>query len=308
LIVKLLVAVTLIVCLTAEAFPQRKKHKVFVLKSKSIASYNLAVEGFRDYSHRKWNIIEYDLAGDLKNSQKMLEGLNSENPDVVLAVGTKALACVNQLKVSRPVVFCMVMNLPSYDFSGQNVTGVTLAVSSSKKFEVLTEFDPKIKSVGVLLREQSSTTLLAGATEAASKYGLKLIPLQIGSEKQIPPKIRSALGKVDALCMLDDSYIRSEESLKYVVLKSLENDIPFMAISKVFVKEDALVSLSPSFFGNGRQAAGVVEKVLENRMNPKDIPVSCHEKPDLIINLRIAQKIHLDIPPALLEKAKHVFE
>jgi putative ABC transport system substrate-binding protein len=307
LIVKLLLAVTFVVCLTAEAFSENKKHKVFVLKSKDISSYNLAVEGFSSYSRKRWDIVEYDLEGELENTPKMLKALDRENPDLVVAVGAKALACLIESKVSRPVVFCMVMNLPEYDFSGLNITGISLEISCDRQFEVLSRLNADIKTVGVLFRKDSAV-VLDSANKAASRFNLQLVPLAIENEKEIPPKIRSALGKVDALCMLDDSFIQSKATLEYVVLKSLENNIPFMAISKVFVKEGALVSLSPSFFSNGQQAAEIAEKILVGQVNPKDIPVGLHNNPDLIINLKIAQKMHLDIPPNLLEKAKHVYE
>lgn len=305
---QLLMAVLLTVCLSTETTRAGQKQKVFVVKSKNLASYNLAVEGFRHRASSEWTIVEYDLQGALENTEKLVKRLKKEKPDLVVAVGAKALTALVQSKVSRPMVFCMVMNPAAHDMSSCDVTGVSLAISRQEQIEVLKELKPEIKKVGVLLRKSSSPDLLDEANKVAAKNKVKIIPIEIENEKQIPHKLRPVLGKVDALCMLDDAFIHSKETLEYVVLKSIENNLPFMAVSRVFVKEGALLSLSPSFFGNGQQAAEVADKILTGGIKARSIPVSVHKKPELAVNLKIARKMHLDIPPALLYRAKNVYE
>jgi len=308
LLIQLLTAVLLILCLSAEAAFARPKQIVFVVKSKNIPSYNRAIEGFKHKASCEWTIVEYDLAGRLESAGKMLKKLKEEKPDLVVAVGTRALTALVNSKVPQPTIFCMVMNPAAYDLSSCDIAGVSLAVSNEEKIRVLTELSPKIKRIAVFLRKQSSPELLKDTAELAAGYRVKIIPVEIGSEKEIPRKLRAVLGRVDALCMLDDSFIRSKETLEFVVLKSLENNLPFMSISKVFVKEGSLLALSPSFFGNGQQAAQMAEKVLVEGVRAKNIPISLYKEPELFINLKIARKINLDVPPALLDRAKQVYE
>ncbi len=77
-----------------------------------------------------------------------------------------------------------------------------------------------------------------------------------------------------------------------------------MAISEVFVREGAMISLSPSYFDNGKQTAKLVRKIFEQNLQPKDIPISYHENPDLVINTDTARKIGVSIPLDILDKAK----
>ncbi len=305
---QLLTAVLLTLCLNTETVFARPEVKVFIVKSKDIPSYNLAIEGFRHNASSEWAIVEYDMGGTLESAGKMVKNLEKEKPDLVVAVGARALTALVRSEISRPIIFCMVMDPAAYDIQNRDITGVSLAISKQQQIEVLTGLSPKIKRIGVLLRRQSSPELLKDTAELAAGYSVKIIPVEIGSEKEIPRKLRAVLGRVDALCMLDDSFIRSKETLEFVVLKSLENNQPFMSISKVFVKEGSLLALSPSFFGNGQQAAQMAEKVLVEGVRAKNIPISLHRKADLFINLKIARKIHLDIPPALLDRAKQVYE
>jgi len=297
-------ALLLLLCVSAQAVFAEENAKIFVIKSKSIDSYNLAVEGFREQASKQWVIVEHDLGGTLRNSDQLAKSLETEKPDLVVAVGAKAVAAAAASKISCPVVFCMVMSSEKYNLPGLNITGVSLTTSPEEQLRVLTSLSPKIKRIGVLLRKEDSADLLRGTIELAQKHKVRLIPIEFEDEKSIPHNLRPALGQVDALWMLDDAFIHSKESLQFVILNAVENNLPFMATSKVFVKEGALISLSPSFFRNGKQAAEMAERILTEKVSPKDLPVSFHKESDLTINLKIARKIGLTIPSAILDKAE----
>ena len=303
----LLTVLLLSICLCGQsAFAQSAK--ILVVKSKDIASYNLAVDGFRQGASEDWGIVEYDLKGTLKNADKMVKSLEKEKPDLVVAVGAKATLALTKSRTSYPIVFCMVMDPTVCNLEASNATGVSLAISPEEQMDILTSLGPKIKRVGVLLRKQPSQDLLKTVTKLTKEQGIKIIPVEFESEKEIPRKLRPALDKIDAIWMLDDAFIHSKETLQFVILNTLERNLPFMAISEVFVKEGALLSLSPSFFSNGQQIAELAKRILTERISPKNVPVSFHSKPDLVLNLKIARKINLVIPPVLLDRAKKVYE
>ncbi len=299
-------ALLLLLCVSAQAVFAEENAKILVVKSKGIDSYNLAVEGFREQVSPKWVFAEYDLGGIVNNENRnqLAKSLETEKPDLVVAVGAKAAAALTQSKVSCPVVFCMVMSSEKHLLQGPNITGISLTTSPEEQLKVLISLSPKIKRVGVLLRKEASSDLLKNVTELAQKYKVRLIPIEFENEKSIPHSLRPALSQVDALWMLDDAYIHSKDSLQFVILNAIENNLPFMANSKVFVKEGALISLSSSFFRNGKQAAEMAKIILTDKVSPKDIPISFHKDPDLTINLKIARKIGLTIPPAILDKAE----
>jgi putative ABC transport system substrate-binding protein len=306
----MLAAVTFFLCLSGHAASGESSFKIFVVKSNNISSYNAAVNGFMKEYDGKETIIEHDIGGsvDSDDVDKITKVLTEEKPDLVVAVGAKALSAVTQLKAQCPTIFCMVMNPAVYDLKKFNATGVSLTVSPEEQIKVLTSLSPRIKRIGVLLRKQTSPELLEDVIRLGGKYNAEIIPAEFESEKDVPGKLRTILDKVDALWMLDDSYINSKETLEFVILKSLENNLPFMAISKEFVKEGALISLSPSFFANGQQTAQLAKKILAENVKPKDIPVNFHRNSEMVINLKVARKIGLTIPTALLNDAKGTYE
>ena len=297
----------LLLCISTQSAFAKQKTKVFLVKGRDIAPYRLAISGFRRYVPINWDIVECNMEGATGNTYMMISSLEKENPDLVIAVGAKALAALTRSKVSHPIVFCMVMNSAAYDLRALDITGVSLATYVGQQMSVLISLCPNAKKIGVMMRRQTSQDLLKQVKSLAKIYGKEIVPVEFESEKEIPRKLRAVLDKVDALWMLDDSFIHSKETLEFVILSSLENDLPFMANSEVFVREGALVSLSPSFFDNGRQAADMAKKILQQKQSPRNIPISLHKDPDIILNLKIARKIHLYVPPEFLDKANKVY-
>ena len=238
----------------------------------------------------------------------MVASLNETKPDLVLAIGAKALAAITQSKISLPVVFCAAINITKDDLPNSNITGVSLTVSPQEQIKILTTASPNIKTIGVLLREKNSAGLLKELTHFTNGQQINIVPVPLASEKEIPIQLRSVIDKIDALWMLDDAYIHSKETLEFVVGTTIENNTPFMATSEVFVEVGATMALSPSFFDNGKQTAKLVQKILDQNLQPRDIPISYHENPDLVLNLKIANKIGLDIPLELTNRAKIVYK
>ncbi len=303
-----LMAVVLISCLGAQIALAQKNAKIFVIKSNNISSYNKAFDGFKQSVPSDWSIVEYDLMGTFKNNDELVSMLDEAKPDMVVAIGAKALTAVTQSKTSLPIVFCAAINITKDDLPNCNITGVSLIVSPKEQFDTLTSISPNIKNVGVLLRAKNSACLLKELTDAASMRKINIIPVPLENAKEIPVQLRSTIDKIDVLWMLDDAYIHTKETLEFVISTTIENNVPFMATSEVFVEEGATLALSPSFFDNGKQTAKLVQKILRQNLQPRDIPISYHENPDLVLNLKIVKKIGLELPPELASRAKIVYK
>ncbi len=303
-----LVAAVMMTCLTGQTALAQKSVKIFVVKSNNISSYNKAYEGFKKSSSPAWTIAEYDLAGTFQNNDKMVSAISEAKPDLVLAIGAKALTAVTQSKITLPVVFCAAINIAKDDLANSNITGISLTVSPQEQLQILSSLSPKIRTIGIMLREKNASHLLKTVVNSADGKKINIVPVPLGSEKEIPVQLRSVIDKIDALWMLDDAYIHSKETLEFVVGSTIENNIPFMATSEVFVEVGATIALSPSFFDNGRQAANMVQRILDQNLQPRDVPISYHENPDLVLNLKIADKIGLEVPPELTNSAKIVYK
>src|SRR5207248_9962568 len=100
--------------------------------------------------------------------------------------------------------------------------------------------------------------IIAEARAAAERVGLKLLAVAVSSDKQVPAALREMLGKVDGLWMVPDDSVITPESFKFLSLAAIEHNLPFLAVSDIFVEVGALASLTPDYTDLGRQACQLV--------------------------------------------------
>ena len=200
------------------------------------------------------------------------------------------------------MVFSMVINPEKNQLSGGNIYGIPLEVPPAEQFKLLRKLIPDLRKIGVLYDPAVSGELVEKGNTEARKSGLSLETVEVHSSKEVPGAVHSLKDKVDAIWMVPDRTVYSEESLPFIFAFTLDEKIPFLAFSESFVEAGALLSLSPDYEEMGRLASQKIDDVLNGRpQNPNPAM-----KYRLVINLKTARKIHLDIPKAILTGASRL--
>jgi len=134
-----------------------------------------------------------------------------------------------------------------------------------------------------------------------------LVSVGISSEREIPGAIENLGQKVDGLWAVADTVIFTPQSTQYLLLYSLRNGIPFAGPFTSFVKGGALFTLAWDDKDVGRQSGELALRVLSGE-NPERIPITTPRMIYLILNLRTAEQINLEIPPHIVSVAKEVYQ
>ena len=113
--------------------------------------------------------------------------------------------------------------------------------------------------------------------------------------------------KVDGLWAVADTVVFTPQSTQYLLLYTLRQGIPFQGPFTSFVKAGALFTLAWNDKDVGRQAGELAVKVLAGE-SPRYIPITTPRMIYLILNLRTAEQINLDIPPHIVSVAKEVYQ
>jgi putative ABC transport system substrate-binding protein len=282
---------------------------IAVIKSKDITPYNQAIKGFEEYLQEKginpW-LVPYDLEGDDKKAAQIIDEVKQKKPDLILTLGTAATEAAAARIKNIPIVFSVVLNPASNLRHGENITGAAMDIPPITQFEVLRSVVPATKRIGVLYTMETGQ-VMENARNAAERLGMTFIAVSVGSEKEVPQKLKELSKGIDVFYMLADSTVFTPKSTEFILMYTLKHGIPFMGLSQRYVKAGALLALSWDYNDMGRQAGELAYKIIHGA-RPGELSITYPRKISLILNLRTAKNIGIKIPPSVVKKAEEVYE
>ncbi|MBY0577986.1 MAG: ABC transporter substrate-binding protein [Burkholderiales bacterium] len=277
-----------------------------VIKSHDIDPYNQALAGFKEMCTK--DVTQYNLGGSRDNIPKYSQEIAAAKPKLVLAIGLLAAKMAKDNLKDFQILYIMISNPRKYGLIGNNIAGITLDIPLEIQFRTYRKIMPKMKTVGMIYDPAKSEERIREARAAAEKLGLELTTKSVSSQKDVPEAVRQLLGKIDALLIIPDETVVTAESFKYFLVTTLENKIPFLSPSEIFVEGGALASLTPNFTDVGRQSCELATSLMSGKLNSSEAGASPPRKVDLFLNGKTANTIGLPIPKTILESAKTVYQ
>lgn len=194
-----------------------------------------------------------------------------------------------------------------------NVTGLTLnsREQHEKCLQLLKEVAPGTARVGVLLNPLNPawSNYPEILNDAARALGVELVRLEARGADEVEQAFAMVdARKVDALFGLSDSTLVGANPTPARLLELIaEFRLPSVSDDTDFASEGGLLSLGPDFTAIARGAALYVHRILQGS-KPGDLPVELPRKFQLIVNLRTAEQLGIEIPPSILLRADEVIE
>jgi putative tryptophan/tyrosine transport system substrate-binding protein len=237
-------------------------------------------------------------------------------PDVILASGSLSVAALRHVTHTSPIVFAGVSDPVGAGFvdtlarPGGNVTGFMIFEYSvsGKWLELLKEIAPRIMRAAVL-RDSANPAGIAqfGAIQAvAQSLGVALRPVDTRDAGEIERSIASfARAANGGLIVTPSASVSAHHDL--IVILAARYKLPAVYSSRPMVIGGGLICYGPDIADQFRQAAGYVDRILKGE-KPADLPVQAPTKYELVINLKTAKTLGLEIPTMLLARADEVIE
>jgi putative ABC transport system substrate-binding protein len=234
---------------------------------------------------------------------------------VIVAQGTPGVAAVQQHSRTVPVVFTFVGDpvglglVDSLARPGGQATGFTNFEYSigGKWLELLKEIDPRLRRVAVIINAHNTGSLLyVPLIEEAGRslsVGVSTAPVLNASE--IENTIRAFAQPGSGLIVLPDSLAVSNRRL--IVELAARHRLPVVYPTSNFTTAGGLISYGIDWQETYRQAASYVDRILRGA-KPAELPVQTPTKFELVVNLKTAKALGLDIPAALVGRADEVIE
>jgi putative ABC transport system substrate-binding protein len=237
-------------------------------------------------------------------------------PDVIVSGGTPVTTELRRKTRTIPIVFVNVGDplgsglVQSLAHPGGNLTGFAAVESSigGKWMELLKEIAPHVKEVLVLVDPQNPTWKFhVPAIEAAAQsFAVPLTAVHVHNPAEIERAIDAFAGKPNAGMIVHPSNF-AHAHRELTIALAAKHRLPAMYAGRIYVASGGLISYGSDWVEQYRQAASYVDRILKGA-RPADLPVQLPTKYELVINLKTAKSLGLNVPLFLQQRADEVIE
>jgi putative tryptophan/tyrosine transport system substrate-binding protein len=283
----------------------------------SVAAFR---EELRKFGWTEGRNIAIDIrwaAADLELMKRFAQELATLQPDLILTSSTPAAAVMLQQTRTIPIVFVIVADpvgsgfVKSLPRPGGNATGFTPIVTSlgGKWVELLKEIAPQLARVALLFNPPTATFIegfLDPFKAAAASVGAEAIVAPVNDMPGLEALIATeARAPNSGLVVIPDAFTIQHRA--EIIALAARHHIPAVYWSRSFTEIGGLISYGPFIVDEYRRAALYVDRILKGSQ-PNELPVQAPVKFDLVVNLKTAKALGLDVPPSLLAAADEVIE
>jgi putative ABC transport system substrate-binding protein len=273
-------------------------------------------------AHLGWTVgrnlrIDYRWAtGDSERVRTYAAELVALAPEAILATGGFGVAPLMQATRTVPIVFVGVTDpvgggfVESLARPGRNATGFTPFEygTSGKWLELLKQVAPNVTRAAVLRDSaQAAGGGQLGAIQAvAPAFGVEVRPVDVRDAGEIERGITEfGLSPNGGLIVPGSAQAPVHRDL--IIRLAAKHRLPAVYFSRLFVPDGGLISYGPDLIDQYSRAAAYIDRILKGE-KPADLPVQAPTKYELVINLKTAKALGLDVPAQLLARADEVIE
>jgi putative ABC transport system substrate-binding protein len=254
-------------------------------------------------------------AGDIERIRRSAAELVALAPDVILAYGGSVVGPLQQVSHTVPIVFVEVIDPVGAGFveslarPGGNATGFSLFEFgiSGKWLELLKQISPGITKA-VVIRQPSSPGgggQLGAIQAVAPSFGVEVTPVGLRDAREIERALTVAHDTNGGLIVTVSPLATVHRDL--IVSLAARYRVPAVYPLRYFAASGGLISYGPDRLEPYRRAPGYVDRILKGE-RPADLPVQAPTKYELVINMKTARTLGLEVPPTLLAVADEVIE
>jgi putative tryptophan/tyrosine transport system substrate-binding protein len=277
------------------------------------------LQGMREHDYvegRQFDIVYRFADGYIERLPSLAEELVRLNPDVILAPASGPAVAAKKATAAIPIVTPALADavhlglITSESRPGGNVTGIAPYVAGlpAKQMELAREVVPSAARIGVLanLSDPKAPPQWQELEAAGRELGVNVTAEDVSTPHDLDRAFQAlARQRVDVLIVLQTSMLVSER--RKIAVLAAATRLPAIYGYREHVDDGGLVSYGVDLRACFRRGAYYVHKILKG-VPPRDLPVEFPTKLELVINLKTARALGLEVPPTLLARADEVIE
>jgi putative tryptophan/tyrosine transport system substrate-binding protein len=249
--------------------------------------------------------------GDINRIRALAQELVGLKPDIILTGATPATLAIQRETRTIPIIFASVSDpvasgiVARLDRPSGNITGFAdfEATLGGKWLELLSEIAPGLKRAAIMFNPDTAPASAYMPTFEAAARSLKIVPIiaPVRSDGEIETAI-IALGREPGggLVVIPDVFMTAHRAP--IILAAARNNVPAVHWLSDFARDGGLLSYGPDQVDIWRRAATYVDRILRGA-KPAELPVQLPTKYEMVVNLKTAKALGLEIGPMLLARA-----
>jgi len=282
---------------------------------------SLFVQGLAELGWTDGRNLRMDIrwpGGDVDRVRMLAKEIVDLRPDVILSISTPATAAVRRETQTIPIVFAVVGDpvgdrfVASLSRPGGNITGfmVQEPAIAGRWLEMLTQMAPRVTRAAAMVNPETSPgggSYFSAEFEASAR-SLKVAPViaVVHNDADIETVIAGLGREPSGGLVVTPSIFTINHRASIIALASRHN-VPTIYRDAVNVREGGLLSYGPDVGDIIRRAAPYVDRILRGA-KPAELPVQVPVKFEMVLNMKAAKGLGLEVPPALLALANEVIE
>lgn len=307
-------ALTLSAC-TAAPVNEEGVVRLGIIQYATHPSLDAAMQGFLDALSEggyedggKLEVTVSNGEGDQPTIRSIAQLYAEDEYDLILAIATPSAQAIANATKDTPILITAVTDpvaaklVESMDRSNTNVTGTSDYVSVKMQLDMVLEMLPGLRRLGVIYNsgEENSIVQVDEVKKYAKDKGITIVEATPTNSGEILQAAQSLTGKVDAIYIPTDNTVVS--GIEAVVKVCNEEKIPLFPAEGDSVSRGGVAAAGVDYYKLGLQTGAQALKIIEG-VSPSDIPLEVQKEVSVVVNLKAAAAVDLEIPKSVLERA-----
>jgi putative ABC transport system substrate-binding protein len=261
--------------------------------------------------------VRWSAPGDVEALPRLAVELVTSQPDLILSQGTPSTAALLRQTRTNPIIFAITADpvgdgfVASFPRPGGNATGfiVTEPTMAGKWVELLKQIAPGVTRIAILFNPTTATYAeywLKPFKVAAASFALKAIEAHVRNESELQPVVAAEAREVNSgMIVMPDPFTQTHRA--EITSLAARYRVPVIYPNRSFAELGGLLAYGADLGDNFRRAAIYADRILKGA-KPSELPVQAPVKFELVINMKTAKALGLDVPWQLQQGADEVIE
>ena len=264
---------------------------VVVIKDKDITPYNQAITGLKESCQAA--VKEVDLDRAQQEGADAVATIKSAAPSVLVTLGRKSSQVAAASFPDLPTVVCMDPD-PSGIKGKKNMAFIPLSVPPVEQFKAVAAVVKKAKRIGVVYSMSELDAIVTEGKKDAASLGMTLTSQKVTKAEDMPAALKDMIQSIDLVWVLPDQDIINKESVRTLILISVDYQMPLLVYSTDFVRSGALLAVIHDYPDTGRKAGAMAKSCLDGLGGQSlgDLKVP-YPSTQWAINVNMAQRLNI---------------